>query len=808
MTKSFQRAALCSSLLLLSTLSFADDDAFFDELFADDEDVEQVSSDSPPPVEDERGSGSKSGEEPTEKSEAGNDSSESEPSPESETVSDEANLDGPPPVAVRRRPVLEEIIVTSQKREESLQDVPISVIAFTAEAMADANITDMKDLSKFAPNVDAGSLPPFSSVTVRGLGSSFDKGFEHSAGVFMDGVYVGRLAFLDVAFLDVASVEVLRGPQGSLFGKNTITGAISIQSVRPSDEFEVNGSLLSGTYGQMNGTLNANLPVTDNFALRASLLSTKNDGTHYNTALDRREDSEDKQALRLQARWDGSDLFSMNLAATRIQQEYKLGKFQVYVVTDAQRAAMTASDPDFETDPTNYQSSLNYPSQAVQNASKYDLHLNWDIAGGQLTSISSRTTLDEIALTDLDFSPLDLLFYLNGEDYALSSTELRYVSDLGLAGGKFDYITGVYFGRAKTLIDVIIDASNNGQNAERLDIDGVQDSDSYAVYGSGNWNINDAWSMNLGLRYSQEDKEVAQEQKLFVLGLETPTGGPVFAGLVGAEPYVLIDSRSDKDFSPKLGVRWLPTDDATFYGSIARGFKSGGYSGSAVRADIAEVEPEESITFEIGSKLKLLEGAASLNLAVFRTEFEDLQLNTFQGSTTIISNASGAISEGVEMDTSFITPWGVHGSLSLAWLDARFTDYSNGACPAGQDPPCDQTGTPLVGAPEWAGNLSLNYTFNLPADMALSFGGDMQYTGSRWLQADHDPIDQDDSFTLFNARASLSDASGAWAVQALVKNVTERVTNLSSGDIPTQTGAHYALANDPREVEVTLRYNF
>lgn len=805
MTQLLQRVAVLASLLFFSTLSFANDDDFFDELFGDDDEVEQVENDMPPAEED-----SPSADEQKPASEATSSEADAEPeapAEKAETVDDEP-LDDAPPVVTSRRPVLEEIMVTSQKREESLQDVPISVVAFTAEAMADANISDMKDLSKFAPNVDAGSLPPFSSITVRGLGSSFDKGFEHSAGVFMDGVYVGRLAFLDVAFLDVASVEVLRGPQGSLFGKNTITGAISIQSVRPSDEFELNGSLLSGTYGQMNGTLNANLPVTDSLAFRASLLSTKNDGTHYNTALDRREDAEDKQALRLQARWDGSDIFSMNIAATRIQQEYLLGKFQVYVVTDDQRASMTASDPDFETDPTNYQSSLNYPSQAVQNAAKYDLHLNWEIAGGQLTSISSRTTLDEIALTDLDFSPLDLLFYLNGEDYKLTSSELRYVSDLGLAGGKFDYITGVYYARAKTFIDVIIDASNNGQNAERLDIDGVQDSDSFAIYGSGNWNINDAWSMNLGLRFSREDKDVHQEQVLLVGGVETPTGGPVFAGLVGAEPYVLIDSRSDKDFSPKLGVRWIPTDDATFYGSIARGFKSGGYSGSAVRADIAEVEPEKSITFEIGSKLKLLEGAASLNLAVFRTEFEDLQLNTFQGSTTIISNASGAISEGIEVDSSFITPWGIHGSISVAWLDARFTDYSNGACPAGMDPPCDQTGTPLASAPEWAGNFSLNYTFDLPADMALSFGGDMQYTGSRWLQADHDPIDQDDSFTLFNARASLSNSSGDWVVQALVKNVTERVTNLSSGDIPTQTGAHYALANDPREVEVTLRYNF
>jgi outer membrane receptor protein involved in Fe transport len=162
----------------------------------------------------------------------------------------------------------------------------------------------------------------------------------------------------------------------------------------------------------------------------------------------------------------------------------------------------------------------------------------------------------------------------------------------------------------------------------------------------------------------------------------------------------------------------------------------------------------------------------------------------------------------LEIDTAFVTPWGIYGNVSLAWLDAKFTDYANGACPAGTDPPCDQTGTDLPNAPEWSGSVSLNYTMDLPGGNTFTIGGDGQYTGSRFLQADHDPVDVDDSYSVFNARVAFANPDKSWVLQGLVKNVTGRVTNTSSGDIPTQTGAHYALANDPREFEMTLRFRF
>ncbi len=247
-----------------------------------------------------------------------------------------------------RSPVLEEIVITAQKREESLQEVPISVVAMSAEMMADANIGNMEDISNFTPNLSVFSHAPFTSLQVRGLGSPFDKGFEQSAGLFLDGVYLGRLAFLDAAFLDVASVEILRGPQGTLFGKNTISGAISIRSNQPSQELEFSGELVTGEEDLDKYSVTANIPINDRLALRASGLINQRDGAVYNTTLDRDEGSVDARIGRVQLRWDIADWLDVTFAAADTNQEFRLGSFQVQTATPEQFQLMQFYDPRVE----------------------------------------------------------------------------------------------------------------------------------------------------------------------------------------------------------------------------------------------------------------------------------------------------------------------------------------------------------------------------------------------------------------------------------------------------------------------------
>ncbi|WP_372865095.1 TonB-dependent receptor [Spongiibacter sp.] len=733
-----------------------------------------------------------------------------------------------------RAPVLEEVIITAQKREESLQDVPISLVAMSAEMMADANIGNMEDISNYTPNLSVFSHAPFTSLQVRGLGSPFDKGFEQSAGLFLDGVYLGRLAFLDAAFLDVASVEILRGPQGTLFGKNTISGAISIRSKQPSQQLEFSGEAIGGDENLEKYSVTANVPLNDRLALRASGMVNQRDGAVYNTTLNRDEGSVDSRIARLQLRWDILDWLDMTVSAADTNQEFRLGSFQVQTASDEQFQLMQFYDPRVEMDPSNEISSQDYPAETYQTGNKFDIRLNAQLWGHEFSWINALTTLEEESNSDLDFSPIPLLYFLNGEDYEQLSTELRIVSPLGMLDGKFDYVAGVYAAQSDTQIKVIIDAAPRpedlltglsatgvavgpldpvlasvvgGGPGERLLIDGDQQNFSTAAYAQASWHFNTSWSLTGGIRVSREIKHVDQQLQMFTGG--TDVDGPVFTQLVTAEEYRLIDKRVDEDVSPKLSLSWMPADDLTFYGSVAAGFKSGGYSGSAVRAEITEVEPEGSLTYEVGAKTRLFDGAASLNFATFYTEFDDLQLTIFEGNVSRISNAAGAISKGAELESAFVTPWGISGNLAVAYLDASFTDYQNGPCPAGEETPCDLTGRPLANAPLWKANFSLNYFHDLwDLPIGLLVGVDLLYEDDKFLQADQDPIDFQSEYGTYNLRMRLSDDDEQWSVQAFLRNAGDKHALEGSGDIPTLSGAHFGKAIAPRQLDVSLRFTF
>jgi iron complex outermembrane receptor protein len=737
-------------------------------------------------------------------------------------------------VLARGAPVLEEIIITAQKREESLQDVPISLVAISAQAMQDGNIDDMSDIAAVTPNLSVFSHPPLTSLRIRGLGSPFDKGFEQSAGLFLDGVYLGRLAFLDAAFLDVASVEVLRGPQGTLFGKNTISGAISIRSVQPSQDPEFMAEALTGDNDLEKYTLTGNIPLGDTVALRASTLVNKRDGTVYNTTLNRDEGGIDSRVGRLQLRWDILDWLDVTVAATDTNQEFRLGSFQIRTASDEQFALMQFYDPKAEKDTSNNQSAQDYPSMTYQTGNKFDIRFNASLWGHEFSWINALSSIKEQSLTDLDFSPIPLLFFLNGEDYEQLSSELRIVSPLGMLGGKLDYVAGAYVAQSDTTIKVIIDAAPTPADlasgitatggslgslaslsnpvtgdapGERLLIDGYQESISSAVYAQATWHFNDDLSLTGGIRVSTETKDVDQTLQLFTAG--TDLDGPVFTQVVTAEEYRLVDKRVDRDVSPKVSLNWLPSDDLTFYASAAKGFKSGGYSGSAVRAEIAEVEPESSSTYEIGAKTRLLDGAATLNAATFYTEFEDLQLTIFEGNVSRISNAAGAISKGAEVEAAYVTPWGVSGNVSLAYLDATFTDYANGPCPAGEDTPCDLSGKPLAFAPLWKSTFSVNYFHDLWAlPVNVLFGFDLLYEADKLLQSDQDPIDVQGEFATVNLRMRLADDNDRWSLQAFVRNASDEFVLDGGGDIPTLSGAHFGRSIAPRQLDIALRFNF
>ncbi len=729
--------------------------------------------------------------------------------------------------------MLDEIIVTAQKRAEDIQDVPISMSAIGGETLKQKNIETLTDLSALTPNTEIQAMPTLSFIYMRGLGSGFNIGFEQSVGMFFDGVFYGRMSYLSDGLLDIERVEVLRGPQGTLYGKNTIAGALAITTGTPTPEFAADLILAGGEFEQKKIEAMVNVPLfNDKLVLRGAFGKNLRDGYINNTKINQDEWDTDTQNWRVKAKLDATDWLDITLAASGSTVNQAGQGAQLKELPPELAAVMALFDPEVEGDITNYQSSLDRLSGIERDTLGGSLTINADIGEHTLTAITGLTGFEQDTLWDADISPIPFLTLKGPEEYEQLSQEIRLLSP---ANETLDYIVGLYYFENNVFNDTTINVINEDTPIQTIgglltpgalasllfpalpdigDFQGEesrkiydQDGTSYAIYGQATWYALEDLAVIAGLRYSYEEKSINFKHMMSTAGV--PGAGVVFRVLTESEEFDVNLDRSEQNVSPKISLRYEINDEITTYLTYAEGWKGGGFSASANRVEHIEFDAENSKTYEAGVKMKLAGGAISLNLGLFHTKFDNLQVSVFNGLQFIVENAAAATTQGVEFDAAALLSENIFITASGGYTYGVYDSFPNGPCQVGEDAPCDLTGNRLANAPRWNGALGLNY--NLPlgnTGMVMFAGLDIVYSSKIFFDTDLDPIDAQEALTKYNGRLGIAAEDNLWAFTVHGRNLSDEVDLVVVSDVPVLEGAHFGAAELPRTITAEFRVSF
>ncbi|EED32862.1 putative TonB-dependent receptor [gamma proteobacterium NOR5-3] len=742
--------------------------------------------------------------------------------------------------------VLEEVMVTATKRAESIQDVPISVAAVSGETIQNLGIMDMEQLSLLIPNFEINSASILPNLYVRGLGSGASHSIEQSVGRFIDEVYIGRAAINLHGFMDLAGVEVLRGPQSTLFGKNTVAGALIMNTAKPTSEFESGFTASTSTYETTGGNNEiegyVSGPLTENLAARLAVRYRDADGFYENRLPGPGGPNRDESMYRLSFAWTPTDQTRVDLKLEHAEFDesgadtgewnglggpplfvYQLHSPEFTPVLDwtydvdcSDVIANRDTTGDGEAD-TAFNTGSFCPSRD-QESQNVTLRLEHDVAAGTFTSISAFQTYDyQHEFVGLDMGLASGFRARRNEDYEGFTQEFRFAS---APSDGMDYIVGVYFEDSQlsrfqnssiNLATVFFDP--NGAFIDRYE-PWSQDTQTIAGFGQVQFELSEDLSLILGGRYASEDKDFEFERYFAQYQtnnrLDIP-GGP------GGPPVVATDSRSESKFTGAVTLQWDYSDNTMLYANFSQGHKTGGFS-DRIEGPGADFEfDEENVdSFEVGAKASLLDGALALNIALYHMDIEGLQLSTqIPGDVPAfaVSNAADSTSRGIEFDST----WAVSSVWTLganfAYTDAEYDSFPGAECfpgtPVDPDPEtgtCDLAGLPLIFAPELKAALFADFQIS-DAVGGWGIGGrlDVSYSDEFYTDISYEDNVLTESFTLYNAVLRMNSPSERFTVSLIGKNLTNE--KYCAWCIPSGPNILAAM-NPPREIALQLRATF
>ena len=741
----------------------------------------------------------------------------------------------------------EEITVTARKREEALADVPISITLLDGEMMQESNISDLTELSLTATNfTHAEDVNSFDRFIVRGLGTTGSNlGFEEAVGQVVNGYFFGRSRFGRTMFLDVERVEILKGPQGALIGKNNSVGAINITTRKPGATF---GGYLNTTYdfeaGEGYSVESAmDVPISDAVKTRFAVRFEDRDGWVRNFGTDQYDQEKKDFTARGLLDWQISDTLQAELMiqAGDLQRDGR-GREIYNCVGDATSPSPLDSSEDClfnaEKDVVFRIHGELSPEPHDTEYSMVGLTLNKYFDGAYLSYLGNFAEYESRDDWDSDHSDLEWTHIFVRDDWQQTSHELRITS---IGGETFDYIAGLYYGdQTNDFIQsfmfcrgpfALCTGGNTNPNFRGLQRHGwsTLDTESLALFAQVDWYLTESLTLTVGGRFTEEDRSTDSNATVLTPYSLTVAGNQVDCPNVSDEldgvgipiafdcgPARFTSSgffdRSESDFSPNVTLRWAASDRSMLYGTYAEGFKSGGFqfpnyvSQAALTRDLVEYDSESTTHFEVGGKHVLHGGRARVNWAVWSTDFEDIQVSAFDAVTVIqnVNNAAQANSTGVEADIALALNDWTSLAASAAWTEAEYDEFPNGPCYPGQTAALgcrptafpngsvatvqDLAGTPLAYAPEWQFNVRLAGE-GLPLGDGWDLGYDLLYY---WIDDVHfkltnDPLDTQEAYGNFNALISVGPRDGAWTLSLIGKNLDDKLTS-SLGDSTTGVG--------------------
>lgn len=722
--------------------------------------------------------------------------------------------------------VLEEVTVTARKREETLTDVPISITAITGDQISTSGLANLEDMAPGIPNFSfSEAVSGNDQVFVRGLGSGVNSGFENAVGQVLNGFFFGRSRFGRAAFLDLQQIEVLKGPQGALIGKNTTAGAVNIRTAMPTEELE---GYLTATYefeadegytleGAVSGAL------SDSVRGRLAFKTDDRDGWMKNLSNGTNPVEREDYTVRGLLDIDLTDTLTANLMYQFGDSE-RVGRNREYAICSPTAQAALAGTP--EDCRLNYTTASNRVESGVQQEELTDtefsmggITLNWDLENITVTSLTGFSEYETNDIWDGDQTPLDITITGIDEDFEQWSQELRVASN---GDGALSYIAGVYFLHTEQETHFTVDLLGPGRLRV---INTQQESDTISLFGQATWEFSEAWDITAGLRYTKEEKEADQQQFLAVSLSDSvpvaviPGGGPF------TNHHDIEADREENNVSPNAVLRWRPNDDSMYYLSFSQGFKGGGFDHLMDRPQATaladfEFEEEEVTAYELGGKLSLADGAAQLNFALFRSEFDDLQVSSLIPGDTVfkVGNAASAITQGLEADLTWLVTENFKLFIAAAYLDAEYDDFVNGPCYALQTTGCittpggnvqDLSGENLQYAPETSFTINGEYTWVL-GKYDLSLFVQAYHSASFQSATDNDPNTIQKSYTKYDATLSLSPQDEQWNIALVGRNLSDKLTTNFANDAGPSSfiGSYFYFVESPFALSLQATMKF
>ena len=751
--------------------------------------------------------------------------------------------------------VLDEIIVTATKRPVGLQDVPIALSVVAGDKIEAMGMADLEDLALYVPNLHIGEGAITSLLFIRGVGSGMNPGFEQSVGTFVDGVYFGRGAYSRAPFLDLERVEVLKGPQLILFGKNTIAGAINITTAKPTEEFE--GYVEAAFESEVDGTsVSAMLsgPLSDTVRVRVAARKSDDEGWMTNTAVGGVGGPEkDNLTLRGTLEWDATESFTITLKAERNRFDV-LGRQQVISIANPTATFLYRTFGDASFSPgfgyvRNARTSVQPEFHDIE-ASVVQLTALYDRGDLAVTSITAVTGYDYQDSQDGDYSALQFVERSRLEEHEQFSQEFLLTSP---GGDAVDFLAGVYFQTADLTSDRItpvrftglppVDASVRtqidaalGTDLQAGDIDADlfayfdQDTTTIAAFGEFTFNLRDDFRIVTGLRYSKDEKAISKSGFPSQVGSRnsdpflTLVYGPILQ-FSGTYAYAL--ERDEDHLTGNVGLQWDPNADSMLYLNVSSGYKAGGFDEDNALGTLAnaEFEDETVLGIEAGGKFTVFDGRGQINAALFHSKYEDLQVSTFDGNAGfVVANAAASVVTGLEADWTFAVTEHLILSGALALLNAEYDSFPDSACTSVQilawvaagNPreACTQdlSGQPLQFAPEWAANIAARYVRPIGNDLELGLSIDINASDDTVIAADGDALLDQKAHEKINARISLGTIDGTWLIAVVGKNLSDEATTTFGNDVPLGSlgfdGTYFQHIDPPRTITLQGRWSF
>ena len=753
--------------------------------------------------------------------------------------------------------VIEEVTVTARKREESLQSTPIAISAFSAKELEYRQISSTDQLSDITPNLTFDSASPISgtsssaTIFIRGIGQTdFTPVTDPGVGLYIDGVYMARSVGNVLDFLDVERIEILRGPQGTLFGRNTIGGAVSIYSKRPDEKRAASIRVQVGNDDMLYVTAKANLPLTETLLSNFAVSSLNRDGYVTRVIDGVKTGDDDSLAFRGSLLWNPSDSFQLYVTAdaTKIRENgvptVSGGPNDRVAFTtfgNGLLASCTAVNinpnfgvsgppsfpppgvgtggapgcvgPDSVAGP--YTDEGTFPVKSDLDIWGVSAELTWNIS--ELLTIKSISAYREVQKEtsgDLDHSPANILAAEDFYDHQQISQEFQFSGTL--MEDRMSWLFGLYYfqeeGSDINPVFLPVGAIRSG---------GLYDNDSQAAFFQSTYDLTHQLALTFGVRYTEDTKRFTPDQISLgdasasgffgntwpnFAGFYLPSSGaPIAAGDRLATFAEFKEKFDDTNFMFNLAYQW--TDDTLVYASYSEGFKSGGFDQRFTRFTIepSTFRPETADSYEIGFKTDLFDHKVRLNMALFHTDYNDLQLIIRETFNSITFNGGKATIEGGEAEFTWVPTDRWYITAAVGYIDAGYDVL---------DPSVINNPTPvhidnkLVNTPKWSAALGVAYTIDLGDLATLVPRVDLSFNGEQYNDALNDPRLFQDDYTLLNAAITLQTNDGRWEGILAFRNITDEVYLITGASAFNAAGYVEQVYGRPAEWFLTVQYNF